>query len=124
MFVLAPVPLLSEMDGADWSVEAHQIKARVLATLARHNVELDPARISVEEIYTPADWRDRFGLYDGSAFGAAHGLRQLGPFRAKNFSPVIDGLYYVGASTTPGTGMPMVVLSGRLVAERIVSRVR
>ena len=124
MFVLAPVPLISEMGGADWPVTAYQIKARVLTTLARHNVELDPACISVEEIYTPADWRDRFGLYDGSAFGAAHGLRQLGPFRAKNFSPVVQGLYYVGASTTPGTGMPMVVLSGRLVAERIVSRVR
>lgn len=121
MFVLAPVPLLSEMKVVDWKTEAREIKARVLATLARHGVELDPARISVEEFYTPEDWREHFGLYDGSAFGAAHTLRQLGPFRAKNFSPDIEGLYYVGASTTPGTGMPMVVLSGRLVSERIAS---
>ena len=122
LFVLAPVPLLSEMKGADWAEESRAIKARVLATLAQHGVVIDTARISVEEIYTPEDWRSRFGLYDGSAFGAAHTLRQLGPFRAKNFSPEIEGLYYVGASTTPGTGMPMVVLSGRLVAERIASR--
>jgi phytoene desaturase len=124
LFVLAPVPLLSEMRGADWKEEARKIKAQVLATLSRHNVELDPARICVEEIYTPADWRRRFGLFDGSAFGASHTLRQLGPFRAKNFSTDVEGLYYAGASTTPGTGMPMVVLSGRLVAERIAGHVR
>ncbi|MFX9707486.1 phytoene desaturase, partial [Acinetobacter baumannii] len=61
----------------------------------------------------------RFGLYDGSAFGAAHTLRQIGPFRAPNYSREIKGLYYVGASTTPGTGLPMVALGGRLVADRI-----
>lgn len=124
LFVLAPVPLLSEMSGADWHAEARKIKEQVLATLARHGVKLDTSRIRVEEIYTPAEWRRRFGLFDGSAFGAAHTLRQLGPWRAKNFSTDVEGLYYAGAGTTPGTGMPMVVLSGRMVAERIASRVR
>ena len=124
LFVLAPVPLLSEMNGADWRTEARKIKGQVLATLARHGVELEPQRIRVEEIYTPAEWRRRFGLFDGSAFGAAHTLRQLGPWRAKNVSADVEGLYYAGAGTTPGTGMPMVVLSGRMVAERIASRVR
>jgi phytoene desaturase len=124
LFVLAPVPLLSELKDADWGMEAQKIKRQVLATLARHSVELDPSRVVVEEVYTPVDWRSRFGLYDGSAFGAAHTLRQLGPFRAKNFSPQVEGLYYAGASTTPGTGLPMVALSGRLVAERIAGRVR
>ncbi len=123
LFVLAPVPLLSEMRLADWKVESQKIKEQILATLSRHCVELDPARIRVEEIYTPVDWRRRFGLFDGSAFGAAHTLGQLGPFRTKNFSRDVEGLYYAGASTTPGTGMPMVVLSGRMVAERIAGRV-
>lgn len=120
VFVLAPTPTLSEMPGADWRAESAKIKSRILETLSRHGIELDPARIAFEEIYTPEDWRRRFGLYDGSAFGAAHTLRQIGPLRRKNFSRDIAGLYYVGASTTPGTGMPMVVLSGRLVAERIL----
>lgn len=124
VFVLAPVPLLSEMKDADWSGVARNIKERVLSTLLRHGVEIEPSRIRVEEIYTPADWRRRFGLYDGSAFGAAHNFRQLGPFRSRNYSSEVEGLYYAGASTTPGTGMPMVVLSGRMVAERISSRVR
>lgn len=122
VFVLAPVPLLSEMRDVDWDEEARKIKAKVIDTLKRHSIDLAPERISVEEVYTPVEWRRRFGLYDGSAFGAAHTLGQLGPFRKRNFSAEFEGLYYAGASTTPGTGMPMVTLGGRLVAERILSR--
>jgi phytoene dehydrogenase-like protein len=44
--------------------------------------------------------------------------------RERNYSRKVDGLYFVGASTTPGTGMPMVVLSGKLTVERILARVR
>ncbi len=124
LFVLAPTPLLSELPEVDWAAETQGIKQQVMATLAQHNVVIEPARVCVEDVYTPVEWRRRFGLYDGSAFGAAHTLRQIGPFRRKNFSPEIAGLYYAGASTTPGTGMPMVVLSGQLVAERIVRHVR
>ena len=122
VFVLAPVPTLSRMPDADWRAQVSEIRSKIFATLARHNVALDRSRIAFEQTYTPEDWRRRFGLYDGSAFGAAHTLRQIGPLRRKNFSGEIDGLYYVGASTTPGTGMPMVVISGKLVAERIVAR--
>ncbi|HZG53508.1 MAG TPA: hypothetical protein VEZ40_15355, partial [Pyrinomonadaceae bacterium] len=124
VFVLVPVPLLSELGETDWDAAVGEVRAGVLATLARHDINLTPERILCEEVYTPVEWRRRFGLYDGSAFGAAHNLRQLGPLRRKNFSTEIEGLYYAGASTTPGTGMPMVVLGGRQVAERIVSHVR
>jgi phytoene desaturase len=124
VFVLAPSPTLSQMPDADWRAESLKIKERVLESFSQRGVRLDPARIVCEESYTPEDWRDRFGLHDGSAFGAAHTLFQVGPFRRRNFSSDVEGLYYVGASTTPGTGMPMVVLSGRLVAERIAGRVR
>jgi phytoene desaturase len=124
VFVLAPTPTLGQMPGADWREESRKIKVRVTDSLARHGVRIDPARVVFEEVYTPEDWRRRFGLYEGSAFGAAHTLFQVGPFRRRNFSEEVEGLYYVGASTTPGTGMPMVVLSGRLVAERIAGRVR
>jgi phytoene desaturase len=77
----------------------------------------------VEEVLTPPEWSAMFGLYNGSAFGQAHTLFQVGPFRSKNYSAEIEGLFYVGASTTPGTGMPMVVLSGKLAAERVEQKV-
>jgi phytoene desaturase len=99
------------------------VEGRVLERLATRGVRIDRERVLFEEVYSPVDWQARFGLYDGSAFGAAHTLFQLGPWRARNYRPDLPGLYYVGAGTTPGTGMPMVVLGGRMTAERIQTRV-
>jgi phytoene desaturase len=119
MFVLAPTPLISELGDVDWASETERVKSRILARLESHGVSLSRDRIVTEAVYTPEDWRSQFGLFDGSAFGAAHTLFQVGPFRARNYETMVKGLYYVGASTTPGTGMPMVVLGGRLTAERV-----
>ena len=119
IFVLVPTPLLDELEDIDWNATTKAIKQQVLERLWQHGVDLDPERITTEEVYTPADWRDKFGLYNGSAFGAAHTLFQVGPFRDRNYSSDVKGLFYTGASTTPGTGMPMVLLSGKLTAERI-----
>ena len=121
LFVLVPTPLLSEIPETNWDEAVQRIKSQVFAVFSRNGAEIKPESIVVEEVYTPLDWKKHFGLYDGSAFGAAHTLSQIGPFRSKNYSEKIKGLYYTGASTTPGTGMPMVILSGKLVAERILS---
>ena len=124
MFVLVPTPLLSDMPDIDWPAETARVKSAVLARLQSHGITIAPERIAFEQTWTPRDWKDSFGLYDGSAFGAAHNFFQVGPFRARNYLEGVEGMYYVGASTTPGTGMPMVVLGGRLTAERIRSRAR
>lgn len=123
MFVLVPTPLVSELPNENWQEVVTTIKEKVFRRLHSHGVNLTPDRICFEEVYTPAVWAQRFGLYDGSAFGGAHTLLQVGPFRPRNYSTEIGGLYYTGASTTPGTGMPMVILSGKLVAARIQARV-
>ncbi|MBK9974063.1 MAG: phytoene desaturase [Planctomycetes bacterium] len=119
LFVLVPTPTLDHLQALDWSTEVPRLKGKVLERLAQHGVHLHPERIAVEETWTPVEWRSRFGLYNGSAFGASHNLMQVGPFRAPNRSSEVDGLYYAGAGTTPGTGMPMVILSGKMTAERI-----
>lgn len=119
VFVLVPTPTLDRLDDLDWSMEVPRIRREVLRRLSEHGIGLHPERIAVEEAWTPVEWRARFGLYQGSAFGAAHNLMQVGPFRAPNRSPDVAGLYYAGAGTTPGTGMPMVILSGKMTAERI-----
>ena len=61
-----------------------------------------------------------FNLYKGSGLGLAHDLNQVGYFRPSNQDEVFPNLFYVGASTTPGTGLPMVVISSKLVTERIL----
>lgn len=124
VFVLVPTPLLSEMPGLGDEQTVEMVRKRVLDRLASERIFLDRERIVVEKVLTPEDWRRRFGLHDGSAFGAAHTLFQVGPFRSRNYSGQVEGLFYVGASTTPGTGMPMVVLGGKLTAERVRERVR
>jgi len=70
---------------------------------------------------TPVDWRDRFNLYKGSGLGLAHGLNQVGGFRPANKDEEFNNLYYVGASTVPGTGLPIVIIGSGLVTERIVN---
>jgi phytoene desaturase len=112
VFALVPTPLLSELPELDVA----DIRRRVLTRIG-----LDESRIAVEHIWTPSEWKQRFGLHDGSAFGAAHTLFQVGPFRSRNYSRELSGLYYTGAGTTPGTGMPMVILSGKMTAERIAA---
>ena len=121
-FVLVPTPLLSEMPNINWEQTVQSVKTHVLSRLQKHGIELSPDRIVFEEVYTPEDWSKRFGLYDGSAFGGAHTLFQVGPFRPRNYSSEVQGLFYTGASTTPGTGMPMVILSGKLTAERVLEK--
>jgi phytoene desaturase len=123
VFALVPAPLVSQMPHADWNEVAGRARAAIFERLAAHGVALGPGRLLFEEVLTPVDWRERFGLHDGSAFGAAHTLRQLGPWRSPNHHPRIEGLFYTGASTTPGTGLPMVVLSGRMAAARVRERV-
>lgn len=123
VFALVPTPLISGMPHADWSEITDRARAAIVERLASHGVDLRHDRLLFEDVLTPVDWRDRFGLYDGSAFGAAHTLRQLGPWRSPNHHPAVEGLFYAGASTTPGTGLPMVVLSGRMAAARVTERI-
>ncbi len=120
-FVLVPTPRLRELGAIDWPAAVAGVRAHVLERLRAHGIEIDPARIEFERVWTPETWGRMFGLYDGSAFGAAHSLFQLGPFRSPNHDRRIRGLYYVGASTTPGTGLPMVALGGAMTAARILA---
>ncbi|MFN7993339.1 MAG: phytoene desaturase family protein [Bryobacteraceae bacterium] len=123
VFVLVPVPILSRLGDIDWDEAIARIRGQVLARLRHHGVALAES-IVTEQCYTPQEWRSRFGLFDGSAFGAAHTLSQVGPFRPANWSHTHPGLYFAGSSTTPGAGMPMVVLGGKMTAERIATHVR
>ncbi|MFN3135047.1 MAG: phytoene desaturase family protein [Candidatus Kryptonium sp.] len=77
-------------------------------------------RIISKTVYTPIEWAKKFNLYMGSGLGLAHNLKQMGYFRPKNKDEIYKNLFYVGASTTPGTGLPMCIISSKLVVERIL----
>ena len=70
--------------------------------------------------YTPLSWRKRYNLVKGSTHGLCHNLAQLAYFRPSNRHPRYHNLYFVGASTRPGTGMPTALVGAHQVAERIM----
>ncbi|APX96877.1 phytoene desaturase family protein [Natronorubrum daqingense] len=77
-------------------------------------------RIVFEERFCVEDFADRYNSYEGTALGLAHTLRQTSLFRPPHRAKGVDGLYFVGGDTTPGIGVPMCLISGRLTAEAIL----
>ena len=120
IFVLVPIPHLTEQQRWDDGQIARfkekiydALEARCLPGLRRHLV--------VEQVVTPHEWQSQYNLKYGAAFGLSHGIFQVGYFRPSNKAPNVENLYFVGASTVPGTGVPLVCLGAKLVTERIAA---
>ena len=78
------------------------------------------ARSTIYRITTPADFAQDFSAWRGSALGLEHTLLQSAMFRPSNVSSKVPNLLYVGASTTPGIGLPMCLISAELVVKRLL----
>ena len=124
LFVLVPVPADPSLghggiDGAgDPQIEA--AADRVIAQIADWCGIPDLAsRIVVRRTVAPGDFADDLGAWRGNALGLAHTLGQSAVFRPRNASRRVDGLSYVGASTLPGIGLPMCLISAELVVKRL-----
>ncbi len=116
LFILCPVPDLRFKP--DWS-DREELADNIIKDLSER-VEFDlKANTLTRKILDPIDWMEKFNLYKGSGLGLAHGLNQVAALRPKNKDEEFKNLYYVGASTTPGTGLPIVVIGSKLVTERI-----
>ena len=115
-YVLFPTPnLTAELD---WSIIGPRYREEVLATMERRGFAGFGDAIEVQRMVTPADW-GAGGLEAGAPFAAAHSLFQSGPFRAPTLDRRVENLVFCGSNTQPGVGVPMVLLSGRLAAERV-----
>jgi phytoene desaturase len=117
LYVLVPCPTL-ESD-VDWAGELPGFRKVVFDRLTRIGLEGLDDRIVAETVLTPEDFASRYNLENGSAFGLAATLFQSGPFRPTIRSARYPNLFHVGASSHPGGGVPIVMLSGRLVAEAV-----
>ncbi len=120
LIAVVPVGHMSENGDQDWSAirdQARQAVFRRLRTLGIHDLE---EHIKFEINFTPLSWKKRYNLVKGSTHGLCHNLTQLGYFRPDFQHPQYRNLYFTGASTRPGTGLPTAMISGRQSAQRIL----
>jgi phytoene desaturase len=120
LIAIVPVGHLSENGTQDWSELREQVRQHVFRRLRTIGITDLELHIKFEESYTPTTWHRRYNLVKGSTHGLSHQLTQMAYFRPSNRHPRFQNLYFVGASTHPGTGIPTAMVSGRLVSERIV----
>jgi phytoene desaturase len=117
---IVPVGHMSDNEEQDWSALRYQARQSVFRRLAALGITDLEDHIKFEVSYTPQSWQKHYNLMKGSTHGLSHNLLQLGYFRPRNRHPVYHNLYFVGASTHPGTGVPTAMVSGRLAARRIM----
>lgn len=125
LYVLVPVGHLDARTAQDWDALVHRARETVFARLAKEMRVTDlREHIKFEIVYQPKVWKDRFNLEKGAAFGLSHNFWQVGYLRPHNRHARYKNLYFAGASTHPGTGLPIVLLSAKLTTERILKEVK
>ena len=120
LIAIVPVGHMSENGGQDWAAIRDQAREHVLRRLATLGITDLHEHIKFEVNYTPLSWKKRYNLMKGSTHGLCHNLTQLAYFRPDNSHARYQNLYFAGASTRPGTGIPTAMVSGRLAATRIM----
>ncbi len=118
LYVLVPVPNLC--NGRN-DIRGHEARIRKLVFDKTRQVTGERVEdlIEVEHAFYPEDFIKRYNIKYGATFGLAHNLMQSAFFRPANFDPRIKNLYYAGASTQPGGGLPVVMAGSRIVADLI-----
>ncbi len=115
LYVLEPVPNLQVGREVAWQQEGPRLRERILAWMEQFGY---PTQILTEHLVTPVDWQQQ-GMAAGTPFSLAHTFGQTGPFRPKNIDRRLPGVVFAGSGTTPGVGIPMVLISGKLAAQRV-----
>ena len=114
-YVLCPVPNLQ--GGVDWSLEAEVLRDRIVEAL--EETILPELSSVIEEVFwmTPEDFAKDYRSMHGAGFSIEPRLTQSAWFRFHNRDKAISNLYFVGAGTHPGAGLPGVVSSAKVVEE-------
>ena len=121
LLILVPVGHISDRETQNWAEIKNRARDTVLSHLDNLGLGNINSRIVYEEFIGPEEYRNFLNLKKGSAFGLSHNFLQVGYLRPRNRHRQYKNLFFVGASTHPGTGLPMVLISARLVAERILN---
>ena len=118
-YVLFPTPNLHS--AIDWKRERNRYRDEMVRVLEARGYTGFGEGIEVEHLTTPVEWRAQ-GMEAGAPFASAHTFFQTGPFRPRNLARGLENVVFTGSGTQPGVGVPMVLISGKLAAERIIGR--
>jgi len=113
-FVMANAPAL---DSASSAVDKAAVTEKLLNRLASLGLDVRD-KIRYQRLFTPLDIQQNTGAYRGALYGVSFNDR-FAPFKRPHNKSEFGGLYFVGGTTHPGGGVPMVTLSGKLVAEML-----
>lgn len=120
LIAIAPVGHMGADGTQDWAAMRDQARQQFFRRLRGLGIDDLQDHIKFEMTFTPLSWRKRYNLARGATHGLCHNLLQLGWFRPDIRHPRYHNLYFTGASTRPGTGMPTAMVSGRHAARRIL----
>jgi phytoene desaturase len=118
-YVLSPVPHLGNLP-IDWKKEGPAYAERILEYIESHYAPDLRKHIITKRIFTPEDFKIELNSHLGAAFSTEPVLWQSAAFRTRNRDPDLQGLYFVGAGTHPGAGVPGVVNSAKATANLIL----
>ncbi|CAL9620119.1 zeta-carotene-forming phytoene desaturase [Streptomyces sp. enrichment culture] len=119
-YVLAPCPnTATGPSAAAWRDLGPRYRDSLVRELERRGLDGFDAATEEELLVTPADWT-ALGHAAGTPFSAAHTFAQTGPFRPANLVSGVENAVLAGCGTTPGVGVPTVLISGKLAAQRIL----
>jgi phytoene desaturase len=116
-YVLSPVPHLGS--GTDWNEKAKPYRDAIISFLEKNYLPDLEENIVVEHHIDPLHFRDTLNSYKGSAFSVEPILTQSAWFRPHNKSEDVDDLFFVGAGTHPGAGLPGVLSSAKIAEDLI-----
>ena len=119
-YVLFPTPNLTA--DIDWKKIGPSYRDEMIRVLEARGYDGFGDAIEVEHMTTPLDWQ-AMGLEAGAPFASAHTFMQTGPFRPRNIAEGFENIIFTGSGTQPGVGVPMVLISGKLAAERILGKI-
>ena len=112
-YVLCPVPNLKS--NLDWEIEGKNLRDGIVSALSRTILPDLEATITSDFWMDPTDFRDDYRSRHGAGFSIAPIFRQSAWFRYRNQDPRIRNLFFTGAGTHPGAGLPGVVSSAKVV---------
>lgn len=105
----------------DWDRMVSTARSTVLSTISARTGAPDlSSAIIHESVNTPASWKELFNLDKGAILGLSHSFFNVLSFRPKTRHPKYKGCFFVGASTHPGTGVPICLAGSRITSEQVL----